>query len=176
MAVDADAAVANLDSAGIFDHLGKILDVLGRGEYDLILGHDEIRADAVEQQRSNLAAERKRARHGDELILLVVHIFIHEEETDVLQIQLTVVDFFRHETVRLGGADRHDEADDLVALGGLFEFVHHLLGEIVVHLIKGGEQHELPVGAFHKLVGVQRKNLAYFVSTFVSGHDKSPFC
>ena len=51
VSVNSDAAVADLDSARILDHLRQVLDVLRRREDNLVLRHHQVGADAVEEER-----------------------------------------------------------------------------------------------------------------------------
>jgi len=167
VAVDADATVADFDAAGVFDHFGQVLENLGTREDYLALRHHQVGTDAVEEQGPYLAAEAQRVRGGDELVLLVVDILVHEEKAHVLEGEVAVVDLLRHQTVGLGRPDGHDVGNNVVAFRRLLEFVHHLLGEEVIDFVEGLEKFQLAVGLADEFVRVERENLAYF---FFAGH------
>ena len=156
----------------MFSGLGKMTCFFGisRSGRMRLKSNQQVGADAVEEERPDLPAERERVRHRDELVLHVVHVLVHEEEPHVLQVELAVVDLLGHQAVGLRGADGHDEGDDLVPFRRLLELVHHLLGEVVVHLVQRGEEDQLPFGALHQLVRVQREDLAHFLCSLLLRH------
>ena len=108
MPVDADSAVTDFDSAGVFNHFRKVLEIFRRGKNDLIRRHEKVGTDAVEEQRTDLPAETQRMCCRNELIV-VVAVFIHEAKAAVFQIEIQIVDLLRHDTVGLRRTDRHDE-------------------------------------------------------------------
>ena len=61
VSVNADSAEADFDSARVFDHLREILKNLRLRKDDLLFRHEQLRADAVEEEAADLTAEAQRA-------------------------------------------------------------------------------------------------------------------
>ena len=169
--VYAYAAVAYFDSSGVLYHLREVFYVFGGREDNLIFGHHEIRPYAVEEQRPDLPAEAQRVAGGNELVPLVVHVFVHKEKADVFEAKVAVVDFLRHYAVGLRGADGHYERHYLAAACRLFKFVHHLLRKKFVYFVERVQNFELPVRLPYEFVRVEGENPADFLPALFWRHQ-----
>ena len=106
-------------------------------------------------------------RHGNEPIV-VVAVFVHEEEADVLQTEIPVIDLFGHDPVRLRRTDRHDERDDLISFGGFLKFPYHLLRKKFIDFVQSFQHLELSGRLLHELLHGQAQNSSHFLGSF---HD-----
>ena len=164
MTVNADAAVADFDSAGVFDHFRKILENLRTREDNLLLRHQKIWTDMVEKQIADLSAEAQRMCFRNELIV-VIAVLVHEEEADIFQTQIQIIDFRRHDPVRLRRSHRHDEGDNPIPRRRFLELFDHLISKILIQLFQGFRHFEMTFCLPDHLIHGKREEFSDFFRT-----------